>query len=78
MSRVTKKAWFGPKATIGWGWRPVSWEGWVATLLLAVLAIAAVNIWHRSTAGIVAVLALLAVFALLAWLTGDPPGGRAR
>jgi hypothetical protein len=30
-----KKLWFKAK-TFGWGWQPVSWEGWVLTLLYIV------------------------------------------
>ena len=26
--------WFRPK-TIGWGWSPASWEGWLVTALAA-------------------------------------------
>lgn len=27
---ISKHAWFGPKRFFGWGWSPVSWEGWAA------------------------------------------------
>ena len=32
-TRVTKKAWFGPKGLVGWGWNIVSWEGGLVTFL---------------------------------------------
>lgn len=31
------KPWFGRKR-IGWGWRPVAWQGWAITLLIVVAA----------------------------------------
>ena len=36
---VGEKLWFGPKR-FGWGWSPVSWEGWLASALTAGVAIA--------------------------------------
>jgi hypothetical protein len=27
--------WFGPKR-IGWGWRPVTWQGWLITVAIPV------------------------------------------
>ncbi len=35
--------WFGPKS-FGWGWTPVTWEGWVVVLGIVVV-IAAIG--HR-------------------------------
>jgi hypothetical protein len=33
-----KKVWF-KKKSFGWGWYPVSWEGWLVTLGFAFLAV---------------------------------------
>ena len=30
--------WFGPKR-LGWGWRPLTWQGWLITLILAILLV---------------------------------------
>jgi hypothetical protein len=31
--------WFGPKS-FGWGWTPVTWEGWVVVIgIVAVIAV---------------------------------------
>jgi hypothetical protein len=32
MTLTNGKRWFGPRSG-GWGWCPVSWEGWTFTLL---------------------------------------------
>ncbi|HEX5774596.1 MAG TPA: hypothetical protein VFY28_01390 [Candidatus Paceibacterota bacterium] len=37
--RTRRKLWFRAKY-IGWGWYPVSWEGWAVTLLYILLYIA--------------------------------------
>ena len=29
---ITKHPWFGPKTGMGWGWTPVTWQGWLVTL----------------------------------------------
>lgn len=34
--RKARKLWFRAK-DFGWGWFPISWEGWAVTLLYAVL-----------------------------------------
>lgn len=73
-TRVTGKAWFGPKRQMGWGWTPASWEGWVCTAVFAALIIAAASAWHGVSAGIAVVVLVLAFVALIL-LTGDPPGG---
>jgi hypothetical protein len=35
---VGRKAWFGPRR-LGWGLEPVSREGWIVTLVFAILAL---------------------------------------
>ncbi|MGH9123828.1 MAG: hypothetical protein ACRDZ8_03750 [Acidimicrobiales bacterium] len=74
MSRVTSKAWFGPKKYLGWGWAPSGWEGWAATALFVVLAIGALSAL-RGAAKYIVFVAILAVFGVVLVLTGDPPGG---
>ena len=69
-TRVTKKAWFGPKRLIGWGWSIARWEGRLVTAVVLGLALAAHFVWHS----IVAVVALLILYGVVILLTGDPPG----
>jgi hypothetical protein len=66
---VGTKPWFGPRSWFGWGWTPMSWEGWavLGVFLVAVLV-------TREPAGtFVWVPALIAV----CWLKGTSPGGPA-
>ena len=30
--------WFDPKI-FGWGWRPITWQGWLITLILVILLV---------------------------------------
>ena len=75
-TRVTKKAWFGPKRYRGWGWRISSWQGGVASALLVVAVAVAALVWRGSSLVPIAVLLLIYVAVVL--LTGDPPGGPSR
>ncbi|MEP6560945.1 MAG: hypothetical protein ABJD68_07700 [Nakamurella sp.] len=72
--RITKKAWFGPKTAFGWGWTPVSAEGWTVTGVVLVLIVLALIVWPGAGAGI-AVPVLVALLLVVALFTGDPPGG---
>ena len=70
---ITKHPWFGPKR-IGWGWRPVSWEGWLITVLCVAVVIAA-NIAFGGTPMTVCVsLAAVAALFVVCLLTGTRPG----
>jgi hypothetical protein len=70
---ITKHPWFGPKR-IGWGWRPVSWEGWLMTALCAAVVIAA-NIAFRGTPMTLYVsIAAVAALFVVCLLTGTRPG----
>jgi len=70
--RVTKKAWFGPKRYVGWGWSIASWEGRVATMAYIALMLVGATAWHSP----VAVAVLTVLYVVLVALTGDPPGRR--
>ena len=71
--RVTEKAWFGPKRTLGWGWTPVSWEGWLSIGLFLILIPVSVALWPGIGGGI-AVAVLVGALLVVTLLTGDPPG----
>ena len=70
--RVTRKAWFGPRR-IGWGWAPVSWEGWAAAGAFVVLITVSVVVF-RGADLVIALIVLLAALLAVCFLTGDPPG----
>jgi hypothetical protein len=71
-TRVTKKAWFGPKGLVGWGWNIVSWEGGLVTFLFLGLMVAyAVMLQGGSR---IPVVVFLVLYLVVIVLTGDPPG----
>lgn len=74
MPRITNKAWFGPKRLIGWGWTFKSWEGAVASAVFVALLALALTILGGPARYVVGAV-ILAAFAVLVFLTGDPPGG---
>jgi len=73
MRRVTKEPWFGPKRW-GWGWRPITWQGWLLSLMLVGLMLGVRLELGKSLLAFGVLIVILAVFALLAWLTSGRPG----
>jgi hypothetical protein len=69
---VGKKVWFGPRSG-GWGWDPVSWEGWLAIPFWFGLGVG-VQRWLEPSPWVPAVVILAGVVAT-AVLKGTPPGG---
>ena len=69
-TRVTRKAWFGPKR-LGWGISPRSWEGWLATALCLAGFAVSLSVWRNTPAAI----ACMAILAVVILLTTDPPDG---
>jgi hypothetical protein len=72
-TRVTPKPWFGPKRALGWGWTPVSWEGWVTTGVFVALTIVVGSFWGGHL--LLPLIVLIVAFLVVVFLTGDPPGG---
>jgi hypothetical protein len=72
-TRVTSKPWFGPKRSFGWGWTPVSWEGWV--VIGAFMALSLVSVVDLQGAiSVIAVTVLVCALLAVCLLTGDPLG----
>ena len=74
MPMLTSQPWFGPK-TFGWGWTPVSWQGWLLSALCVVVVVLC-SLVLRNRTGTVVSLASVALLCLACWLTGTKPGGR--
>lgn len=72
-TRLTKTAWFGPKRHLGWGWRPVAWQGWVVVIVFVGLSLAS-TLALSGTASAVGVVVLIALLLGIIVVTGDPPG----
>jgi len=69
---ITRKPWFGPKR-FGWGWSPITWEGW-AVCLVFIGAIVAAGWLLASTARTISIIALVIALLLVTYLTSGPPG----
>ena len=70
---ITKHPWFGPKR-IGWGWRPVSWQGWAITAgSVAVVVVATMAFGDTPMTVYIAVGSIVAL-VLVCSLTGTRPG----
>lgn len=73
---VGTKVWFGPRRWLGWGWTPVSWEGWVAIAVMSGLA-AGLGAVHLAPLVLVVIAALLVVCSLKGTTPGGPAAWRA-
>lgn len=75
---ISKRPWFAPKEYMGWGWRPVSWQGWLVTAAF-IAAVGTGAARFGASIGAVAIGAVsLAAFVGVILLTGARPGGRDR
>ncbi|HEY3637467.1 MAG TPA: hypothetical protein VGK90_04890 [Rhizomicrobium sp.] len=70
---ITKRPWFGPKR-FGWGWTPVSWEGWFVTVLSMAVVIAAIIVFSASPMTVYISVATVAALIVICLLTGAGPG----
>jgi hypothetical protein len=62
--------WFGRKR-IGWGARPVTWQGWLVTVAFVGFTFAAARLLARTDTALflVALAALIAIYLLIVWAT---------
>ena len=75
---VGKKVWFGPRNS-GWGWSPVSWEGWLLfVVILAGLFVPVPFMRENDTARIAWSLGLVVFALVVCFLKGTSPGGPAQ
>ena len=69
---MTAQRWFR-RRRVGLGWRPITWQGWLITLLTMAGAIAALVVLRGSAARIPIAILILGGYAIVALATG---GGR--
>jgi ABC-2 type transport system ATP-binding protein len=60
---------------VGFGWRPVSWQGWLITGVTVGLVVGVVAAMRGSSARLPIVIAIFAVYAIAALLTGGSRAG---
>ena len=74
---VGKKVWFGPRR-FGWGWSPVSSEGWIVTALsLGAILGGTVLKEEHPVAHLVGSIAIVVLLLCICVAKGTPPGGPA-
>jgi ABC-2 type transport system ATP-binding protein len=66
---MRSQQWF-QRRRVGLGWRPITWQGWVVTVLAVALAAGALTILHGSSARLPIVILIVAVYAVVALATG--------
>jgi hypothetical protein len=71
---ITKYPWFGPKQGFGWGWTPITWEGWTVTGLSMAAVVAAYLIFGPTPIAIYVALGSVCAMGVTCLLTGTPPG----
>ena len=68
------RRWFR-RRRVGLGWRPVSWEGWLTTVVAVALVIGVLALMHGSSARIPIVILIVAAYAVVALATGGAHAG---
>jgi ABC-2 type transport system ATP-binding protein len=68
MQRPIAKPWFR-RRRVGIGWRPVTWEGWLITLVAVTLVVGVLTLLHTS-ARVPVVIVTVAAYVLVALRTG--------
>ncbi len=78
-----KKLWFKAK-NFGWGWRPVSWQGWLVTLIYVTYLVVTVNYAEKIVVGVMDAIFLIILplvvvsicFITICFLRGEKPEWR--
>ncbi len=65
--------WFGPKR-LGWGWRPLTGQGWLITLILAIVLVGIRIAVGTSPVAFALMVCVLILFGVVAIVTGGRPG----
>jgi ABC-2 type transport system ATP-binding protein len=76
MQRMTSTPWFR-RRRIGFGWSPVSWQGWLVTVVAVGGVVGAVALLRGSSARVPVAVAIIAVYAGIALRTGGAQAGEA-
>jgi ABC-2 type transport system ATP-binding protein len=69
MQRLMGRPWFR-RRSVGLGWRPVTWQGWLVTLVAVALVVGVLTLLHRPSARVPALVLIVAAYAVVALRTG--------
>ena len=75
MPPLVDRPWFGPRR-FGWGWTPVTWQGWVVTLVFVAAMVLCAFLLPGTVAKVVADVVLIVLLVVVCALTGTRPGWR--
>jgi hypothetical protein len=75
---VGTKPWFGPRGRGGWGWSPITWQGWLSIVLVFAAIISIPTTTESVGLRLAGSLIVTAAAVLLAVLKGTSPGGPKR
>lgn len=71
---ITRRPWFGPKRGIGWGWTPVSWQGWLVTALSMAVVAGAYVLFGPGLTSLYVTIGSVAALTVVCVFTGTRPG----
>ncbi len=75
---MSTRYWFRAKR-YGWGWTPLTWQGWAALAAFVALLVADALVFpprQALAAYIACVVGLTVLFLAVCWLKGEPPRWR--
>ncbi len=70
MNRITKEPWVG-KRRIGWGFNPITWQGWVLTLILVLILVLDSMYFYKTIFFWVILIIAIICFILVALITSE-------
>ncbi|MGN6380184.1 MAG: ATP-binding cassette domain-containing protein [Gaiellales bacterium] len=77
MERLSgRPPWFR-RRSVGFGWRPVAWQGWLITLVTVALMVGVVTLMRGSGDRVPVVILIVAVYSVVALATGGARGAPA-
>lgn len=75
MRRLVRDPWFGPRRFPGWGWTPLTWQGWTVSGVFLV-AVVLCGEFIRGIPKAIAIAGLVVLLLAICLLTGTRPGWR--
>ena len=72
-----RRYWFGPKRGLGWGWSPITWEGWLVSFVSIAAALVVAAAFH-GVVRLAAPLGIAAVLTVICLVKGTAPGSGGR
>jgi uncharacterized membrane protein YhaH (DUF805 family) len=73
---MQKKLWFRAKR-YGWGWYPISWEGWLTLLIWVILfTFGIIKMDHEWLKNVIFIIIFTAILIYICYKKGEKPGWR--